>query len=163
MTLHSRNQYNPISARASERVPCDRTVAPSFNGRTADSGSAYRGSNPWGAANLLSRLIYSCSNRFTGNADPYPLILLSARCRVIFGHRAAWPIPPVSLFAFCQPHPGNRPTAGEDTWPKSCWSERTISPSRSRSRIILLSVRNPQLHFRLHRNLGFPILPNRNT
>jgi hypothetical protein len=23
--------------------------APSFNGRTADSGSAYRGSNPWGA------------------------------------------------------------------------------------------------------------------
>jgi hypothetical protein len=26
-------------------------VAPSFNGRTADSGSAYRGSNPWGAAN----------------------------------------------------------------------------------------------------------------
>src|SRR5947208_8398648 len=25
-------------------------VAPSFNGRTADSGSAYRGSNPWGAA-----------------------------------------------------------------------------------------------------------------
>src|SRR5437879_13656215 len=24
-------------------------VAPSFNGRTADSGSAYRGSNPWGA------------------------------------------------------------------------------------------------------------------
>jgi hypothetical protein len=26
-------------------------AAPSFNGRTADSGSAYRGSNPWGAAN----------------------------------------------------------------------------------------------------------------
>ena len=26
-------------------------TAPSFNGRTADSGSAYRGSNPWGAAN----------------------------------------------------------------------------------------------------------------
>src|ERR1700691_673006 len=25
-------------------------TAPSFNGRTADSGSAYRGSNPWGAA-----------------------------------------------------------------------------------------------------------------
>src|ERR1700760_1666187 len=24
-------------------------TAPSFNGRTADSGSAYRGSNPWGA------------------------------------------------------------------------------------------------------------------
>src|ERR1700756_63789 len=29
-------------------------VAPSFNGRTADSGSAYRGSNPWGAASLES-------------------------------------------------------------------------------------------------------------
>src|SRR5207253_9862303 len=29
-------------------------IAPSFNGRTADSGSAYRGSNPWGAANLES-------------------------------------------------------------------------------------------------------------
>src|SRR5438445_9400472 len=29
-------------------------VAPSFNGRTADSGSAYRGSNPWGAANRFS-------------------------------------------------------------------------------------------------------------
>ncbi len=28
-----------------------RAGAPSFNGRTADSGSAYRGSNPWGAAN----------------------------------------------------------------------------------------------------------------
>ena len=27
-----------------------QTSAPSFNGRTADSGSAYRGSNPWGAA-----------------------------------------------------------------------------------------------------------------
>src|SRR5438132_6474796 len=29
-------------------------IAPSFNGRTADSGSAYRGSNPWGAANHLA-------------------------------------------------------------------------------------------------------------
>ena len=28
-------------------------VAPSFNGRTAASGAAYRGSNPWGAANTL--------------------------------------------------------------------------------------------------------------
>jgi hypothetical protein len=27
-------------------------AAPSFNGRTADSGSAYRGSNPWGAASI---------------------------------------------------------------------------------------------------------------
>src|SRR5215467_734006 len=33
----------------------NRTIAaPSFNGRTADSGSAYRGSNPWGAAKLES-------------------------------------------------------------------------------------------------------------
>ena len=31
-------------------------AAPSFNGRTADSGSAYRGSNPWGAANPLNHL-----------------------------------------------------------------------------------------------------------
>src|ERR1039458_10145879 len=30
-------------------------VAPSFNGRTADSGSAYRGSNPWGAASITDR------------------------------------------------------------------------------------------------------------
>ena len=28
-------------------------TAPSFNGRTPDSGAGYRGSNPWGAANLL--------------------------------------------------------------------------------------------------------------
>src|SRR6266567_6592175 len=32
----------------------NRTAAPSFNGRTADSGSAYRGSNPWGAANKIA-------------------------------------------------------------------------------------------------------------
>src|SRR5579864_2606204 len=43
---------------------CDHTIevarsrsriiaAPSFNGRTADSGSAYRGSNPWGAAKIV--------------------------------------------------------------------------------------------------------------
>jgi hypothetical protein len=31
-----------------------KLAAPSFNGRTADSGSAYRGSNPWGAAKLES-------------------------------------------------------------------------------------------------------------
>ncbi len=30
--------------------PRSTIAAPSFNGRTADSGSAYRGSNPWGAA-----------------------------------------------------------------------------------------------------------------
>src|SRR3984957_12266366 len=29
-------------------------VSPSFNGRTAASGAAYRGSNPWGAANSKS-------------------------------------------------------------------------------------------------------------
>jgi hypothetical protein len=33
-------------------------VAPSFNGRTADSGSAYRGSNPWGAANLYAVILW---------------------------------------------------------------------------------------------------------
>src|ERR1035437_6365578 len=54
LTLHSRNQYNPISVRASARVQRCRAAAPSFNGRTADSGSAYRGSNPWGAAKLGS-------------------------------------------------------------------------------------------------------------
>ena len=31
-------------------------TAPSFNGRTADSGSAYRGSNPWGAAKSFQSL-----------------------------------------------------------------------------------------------------------
>src|SRR5438445_12689921 len=39
--------------KAAERF-CSLKIAPSFNGRTADSGSAYRGSNPWGAANLES-------------------------------------------------------------------------------------------------------------
>jgi hypothetical protein len=29
-----------------------RGIAPSFNGRTAASGAAYRGSNPWGATNV---------------------------------------------------------------------------------------------------------------
>ena len=33
--------------------PFSAFVAPSFNGRTADSGSAYRGSNPWGAAIII--------------------------------------------------------------------------------------------------------------
>ena len=32
---------------------CKLHSAPSFNGRTADSGSAYRGSNPWGAARQI--------------------------------------------------------------------------------------------------------------
>src|SRR5437870_9862383 len=35
--------------KAAERF-CSLKIAPSFNGRTADSGSAYRGSNAWGAA-----------------------------------------------------------------------------------------------------------------
>ena len=38
-------------------------TAPSFNGRTADSGSAYRGSNPWGAAKLESATYTSSSSR----------------------------------------------------------------------------------------------------
>src|SRR4051812_1091854 len=42
------------SAASALRIPA--RVAPSFNGRTADSGSAYRGSNPWGAANVFNNL-----------------------------------------------------------------------------------------------------------
>jgi hypothetical protein len=38
------------------RVARSAHVAPSFNGRTADSGSAYRGSNPWGAAKKTKHL-----------------------------------------------------------------------------------------------------------
>jgi hypothetical protein len=35
-----------------------RGIAPSFNGRTAASGAAYRGSNPWGATtSALARTI----------------------------------------------------------------------------------------------------------
>jgi hypothetical protein len=33
----------------SSHTAATRIFAPSFNGRTADSDSAYRGSNPWGA------------------------------------------------------------------------------------------------------------------
>ena len=36
--------------------PLHIQTAPSFNGRTADSGSAYRGSNPWGAAKSFQSL-----------------------------------------------------------------------------------------------------------
>ena len=32
-------------------------VAPSFNGRTAASGAAYRGSTPWGAAKIQSETV----------------------------------------------------------------------------------------------------------
>jgi hypothetical protein len=46
------------TCKMESRLQCEvaenKLVAPSFNGRTADSGSAYRGSNPWGAANLES-------------------------------------------------------------------------------------------------------------
>ena len=38
-------------------------VAPSFNGRTADSGSAYRGSNPWGAANSRKQRFFRRHHR----------------------------------------------------------------------------------------------------
>jgi hypothetical protein len=38
--------------KTADRRPSNLLAAPSFNGRTADSGSAYRGSNPWGAAKL---------------------------------------------------------------------------------------------------------------
>ncbi len=34
--------------------PCTTLAAPSFNGRTAASGAAYRGSNPWGAAKSIT-------------------------------------------------------------------------------------------------------------
>jgi PAS domain S-box-containing protein len=34
----------------------ETVAAPSFNGRTADSGSAYRGSTPWGAARFFNDL-----------------------------------------------------------------------------------------------------------
>ena len=39
------------------RLPTEFSAAPSFNGRTADSGSAYRGSNPWGAAKSFQCII----------------------------------------------------------------------------------------------------------
>ena len=40
-------------------------AAPSFNGRTAASGAAYRGSNPWGAAkNALLRISANFSELF---------------------------------------------------------------------------------------------------
>ncbi len=47
LTLHSQCPYNRFSTFAHSKAAL---AAPSFNGRTADSGSAYRGSNPWGAA-----------------------------------------------------------------------------------------------------------------
>src|SRR5215469_1734623 len=46
---HSQGPYHEESG-LSYAIPS--LTAPSFNGRTADSGSAYRGSNPWGAARI---------------------------------------------------------------------------------------------------------------
>jgi len=40
-----------------DRFRSNRHAAPSFNGRTADSGSAYRGSNPWGAAKTFELVL----------------------------------------------------------------------------------------------------------
>src|SRR5437660_12007982 len=48
----SHSRHTSLTERCS--LMNNLVVAPSFNGRTADSGSAYRGSNPWGAANLFS-------------------------------------------------------------------------------------------------------------
>jgi hypothetical protein len=48
---------------------CD-LVAPSFNGRTAASGAAYRGSNPWGAANnTLPRTFLNLPTNVAGSAN----------------------------------------------------------------------------------------------
>ena len=43
-------------------------VTPSFNGRTADSGSAYRGSNPWGAANTRTSPLFRAPHRIAPNS-----------------------------------------------------------------------------------------------
>src|SRR6266700_3674191 len=47
----------PIKSKRRKRC-CLPITAPSFNGRTADSGSAYRGSNPWGAAKSFQQLTF---------------------------------------------------------------------------------------------------------
>src|SRR5271166_5016702 len=47
--------YNQMSAVVTAH-PHNVIAASSFNGRTADSGSAYRGSNPWGAAKSFQAL-----------------------------------------------------------------------------------------------------------
>ena len=52
---------------------CICRIAPSFNGRTAASGAAYRGSNPWGATNENQQLTLPAISRkasavtFSGN------------------------------------------------------------------------------------------------
>jgi hypothetical protein len=61
--VNGKNQWliiDPVS-----RSLDNEATAPSFNGRTADSGSAYRGSNPWGAARFQTV--------FTRFSSSYPL------------------------------------------------------------------------------------------
>jgi hypothetical protein len=56
--------------------------APSFNGRTADSGSAYRGSNPWGAAKLTSSATSLCTaSEIPSSASLLCVCGLFASCR----------------------------------------------------------------------------------
>src|SRR5271157_475841 len=71
--------YNRTSAPV-RAYPRTTIAAPSFNGRTADSGSAYRGSNPWGAAkfhagfsnipNFLATLCHHCVTTCRGPRLP---------------------------------------------------------------------------------------------
>ncbi len=49
---------NPNRIGMTASFGSNRTAAPSFNGRTPASGAGYRGSNPWGAANLTHPLIW---------------------------------------------------------------------------------------------------------
>src|SRR6516225_12140448 len=60
-----------IKLSAASRLAAITLAAPSFNGRTADSGSAYRGSNPWGAAKVLACLWY------------FPVVFHSDLCFVV--------------------------------------------------------------------------------
>jgi hypothetical protein len=45
-------------------------IAPSFNGRTAASGAAYRGSNPWGATNISVLSGLSKSRKVQRSSSP---------------------------------------------------------------------------------------------
>ncbi len=69
LTRESRREQKRISSlppsdlTGRRKLMNNLVVAPSFNGRTADSGSAYRGSNPWGAAKPLSDF-YSRSSEY---------------------------------------------------------------------------------------------------
>jgi hypothetical protein len=57
-------------------------VAPSFNGRTAASGAAYRGSNPWGAATVESGTYLQLKP-----ARKHSVLVASSTCLVHFGAR----------------------------------------------------------------------------